>query len=75
MATIHQDRVISVRAKSAVLLPLAMTHITNQVIMRVEGTPITDVIGTVTYTQCCISHVGSKQHINIMHKQICIETL
>jgi len=46
---------------------ITMTHITTQV--------ITDVIGTVTYIQCCKSHVGSKQNINFMHKNICTETL
>jgi len=66
-----------------------MSHITNRVIMRVlpmdmkvrntmthiTKQVITDVIGTVTYIQCCKSHVGSKQNINIMHKNICTETL
>jgi hypothetical protein len=53
----------------------AMTHITIQVIMRVQATPLTDVVGTVTYTQCFKSQVGSQQHIDTAHKNICTETL
>jgi hypothetical protein len=53
-----------------------MTHITNRLTMtHITNRVITDVIETVTYTQCCKSHVGSKQHINIMHKNICTKTL
>jgi hypothetical protein len=42
----------------------AMTHITNHT---------TDGVGTVTYTHCFKSHVGSQQHIDITHKIICTE--
>jgi hypothetical protein len=56
---------------------LTMTHITNRLTMtHITKQVITDVIGTVTCTQCCKSHVGSKQNINITHKtNICTETL
>jgi hypothetical protein len=78
----HMTVQVIMRLMLPMVMKKHMAHITNRVIMKVRITMtritkqvITDVIGTVIFTQCCKSHVGSKQNINIMHKNICTETL
>jgi hypothetical protein len=70
---------ITIRVIMRVLLAMAMkkrvippmTHITIRVIIRAQAT---NVVGIVTNKQCFKSHVGSQQHIDIMHKNMCTET-